>query len=143
MPDKTADAITFYQALARVRDDPNMKRVAGAFNAFTALEEKPVLMSREISLGLRDAANDFGTSAGVSLSQAIAAGRARRFGRDLGRQCLVTPLLVKGLEFNHVAILNAGDLTDAELVYGGLTRACRKVIVISKVPKLFVTKPSW
>jgi DNA helicase-2/ATP-dependent DNA helicase PcrA len=122
-----------------------MTGVAAALNAFIALGEKPVFMSREIWLGLRDAANECGTNPGVSLSQAIAASRerVRRFGRGLGRQCLATPLLVKGLEFDHVAILNSGDLKDAELVYVGLTRACRGMIVMSPSQKLVLPKPTW
>jgi DNA helicase IV len=47
------------------------------------------------------------------------------------QRCLAIPLLVKGLEFDHVAILNSADLTDAELVYVGLTRGSRGMIIIS------------
>lgn len=142
---KRPDAIALHETLSRVRDDPRMTGVAAALNAFIALGEKPVFMSREIWLGLRDAANECGTNPGVSLSQAIAASRerVRRFGRGLGRQCLATPLLVKGLEFDHVAILNSGDLKDAELVYVGLTRACRGMIVMSPSQKLVLPKPTW
>jgi DNA helicase-2/ATP-dependent DNA helicase PcrA len=141
---KRSDAIALHESLTRVRDDPRMTGVAAALNAFIALGEKPVFMSREIWLGLRDAADHSGANPDVSLSQAIAASRerARRFGRGLGRQCLATPLLVKGLEFDHVAILNSGDLADAELAYVGLTRACRSMIVISRSPKLILPKPA-
>jgi hypothetical protein len=112
------------------RHNPNAQvynRVAHALDAFAALEEKPVLMSRQIWLGLRSAAHEAARNTGVSLSQAIGANRerARRFGRDIGRQSLAMPLLVKGLEFDHVAILNAAELKDAELMYVSLTRACR------------------
>jgi DNA helicase-2/ATP-dependent DNA helicase PcrA len=142
---KRPDAVALHEALSRVRDDPTMTGVVAALNAFATLEEKPVFVSREIWMGLRAAAQESGTNADVSLSAAIAASRerARRFGRGLGRQCLATPLLVKGLEFDHVAILNSGDLKDAELVYVGLTRACRGMIVISPTAKLTVAKPSW
>ena len=137
------DAIALHASLARVRDDHNMAGVATALNAFIALDEKPVFMSREIWIGLRDAAHESGLNTGLSLSQAIGASRerARHFGRGLGRQCLATPLLVKGLEFDHVAILNSSDLNDAELVYVGLTRASRGIIVISPSTKLIVPKP--
>jgi DNA helicase-2/ATP-dependent DNA helicase PcrA len=121
-----------------------MAGVAAALNTFIALDEKPVFMSREIWIGLRDAAHESGLNAGISLSQAIGASRerARRFGRGLGRQCLATPLLVKGLEFDHVAILNSSDLSDAELAYVALTRASRGIIVISPSTKLIVPKPN-
>jgi len=139
------DAIALHGSLCRVRDDPSMAGVAAALEAFTALDEKPVFASREIWMGLQDAATASGKSAGVSLSHAIGASRerVRRFGRGLSRQSLATPLLVKGLEFDHVAILNSGDLNDAELVYVGLTRASRGMIVISPAAKLAVPKPNW
>lgn len=139
------DVISLHGALQRVRDNANMTEVAAALNAFTALTEKPVFVSREIWNGMRDAANTSGANATVSLSSAIAASRemARRFGRGLGRRCLATPLLVKGLEFDHVAILNSGDLKDAESVYVGLTRACRSMIIISPSATLTVAKPAW
>ncbi len=142
---KRPDAIALYGALSQVRDDPKLAGVVAALNAFTALDERPVFMSREIWMGLRAAANECVLNEGVSLSQAIGASRerVRRFGRGLGRQCLATPLLVKGLEFDHVAILNSGDLKEAELVYVGLTRACRGMIVISPTRKLVVPKPIW
>ena len=138
------DAIALHGTLCRVRDDPKMTGVAAALTAFTALAEKPVFVSREIWNGLRDAANESGANTTTSLSGAIAASRerARRFGRGLGKNCRATPLLVKGLEFDHVAILNSGDLKDAESVYVGLTRACRSMIIISPSPKLTVAKPA-
>ena len=139
------DAVVLHTTLCQVRDDHKMTHVAAALDAFIGLAENPVYASREIWVGLRNAANQSGANPGVSLSDAIAADRerARRFGRGYARQCLATPLLVKGLEFDHVAILNSGDLDDAELVYVGLTRACRGVIVISPTPKLRVPKPIW
>ena len=140
---KRSDAVAHYYALRAVRDDPSVIGVAHALDALAALEEKPVFMSREIWFGLRTAAHESARNTGVSLSQSIGAGRerARRFGREIGRQCLATPLLVKGLEFDHVAVLNAADLKDAELTYVSLTRACRGMIVLSKSAKLLLPKP--
>ena len=112
-------------------------RIVPALDAFAAFEEKPVYRSREIWDGLRKAALA-SPSAGGTLTQAAWQHRdvLRRIGRNPAYRCLATPLLVKGLEFDHVAILNAGDFTDAENLYVGLTRATRSVTVLAKSAKI-------
>lgn len=140
---KRSDAIALFEALRAARDEQSPGSVVRVLDAFTSLEEKPVFKSKEIWCGLRKAADEAGRHPGTSLSQAIGAGRerARHHGRDVGRHCLATPLLVKGLEFDHVAILNAADFKDAELAYVSLTRACRSMIVLSRTPTLHLARP--
>jgi DNA helicase-2/ATP-dependent DNA helicase PcrA len=47
---------------------------------------------------------------------------------------LATPLLVKGLEFDHALILNSADFPDAEGLYVSLTRASRTLTILGKSP---------
>ena len=64
----------------------------------------------------------------------------RHKGRNPARRSLATPLLVKGLEFDHVAILNGGEFSDTENFYVSLTRATRSVIVFAKCAKINATR---
>lgn len=56
--------------------------------------------------------------------------RLRRGGRRSGSRIAATPLLVKGLEFDHVIIANLGKLTDPRILYVALSRARKSVTVV-------------
>lgn len=58
----------------------------------------------------------------------------RRMGRPRPRLTVSRPLLVKGLEFEHVVILDAGELQTDKLFYVAITRASKSVTVFSKNP---------
>ena len=57
--------------------------------------------------------------------------RKRRMGRKIKRNCIGTTLLIKGLEFDTVAVLNAHKFKDPKNLYVALTRASRKLVVFS------------
>lgn len=56
----------------------------------------------------------------------------RRVGRNIKGRCIGTTLLTKGLEFDVVIILNAHLFTSPKHLYVALTRASKKLIVISQ-----------
>jgi superfamily I DNA/RNA helicase len=57
--------------------------------------------------------------------------RKRRGGRNLVGRCIGTTLLVKGLEFDTVAILDAHNFNCPKNFYVAITRACRKLIIFT------------
>jgi hypothetical protein len=59
--------------------------------------------------------------------------RARRFGRRVDGRTVSRTLLVKGLEFDHVIVLNADDL-DAKNLYVAMTRGTQSLTVLSADP---------
>ena len=61
--------------------------------------------------------------------------RIRRAGRALGRYVISRTLLVKGLEFDHVLILD-GNALDRKNLYVALTRASRSLTVLGTSPVL-------
>lgn len=56
----------------------------------------------------------------------------RRVGRNIKGRCIGTTLLTKGLEFDVVIILNAHLFTNPKHLYVALTRASKKLIMISQ-----------
>ena len=57
-------------------------------------------------------------------------------GRPVGRKRLIgTTSLVKGLEFDHAIVLDAGCLSRKEL-YVALTRGAKSLTIVSSVPIL-------
>lgn len=65
--------------------------------------------------------------------------RTRRTGRALGRYVISRTLLVKGLEFDHVLILDVNELNRKNL-YVALTRASRSLTILGTSP---VLNPRW
>jgi AAA domain/Viral (Superfamily 1) RNA helicase len=72
------------------------------------------------------------------LPEAIASARtrARHRGRQTHRQTIGTPLLVKGLEFDHVVLLWEPDHLSVEGLYVALTRASKSLTIASRTRTL-------
>lgn len=64
--------------------------------------------------------------------------RLRRGGRRTDSRIAATPLLVKGLEFDHVIVANLGKLNDPRVLYVALSRARKSVTIIGGSPKLLL-----
>jgi DNA helicase-2/ATP-dependent DNA helicase PcrA len=60
---------------------------------------------------------------------------ASRIGRSLARRSVGTPLLLKGLEFEHAVVVVDGQFSAKEL-YVALTRGTRSVTVVSAEPRV-------
>lgn len=75
---------------------------------------------------------------GLSTYEAMTRSRdfVRRQGRRIAGRCIGTTLLTKGLEFDVVIVLNAHKFESPKHLYVALTRACKKLIVISQNPIL-------
>jgi len=58
--------------------------------------------------------------------------RIRRQGRSIKGKCIGTTLLTKGLEFDTVIVLNAHKFEDPKHFYVAISRACKKLIIISE-----------
>jgi DNA helicase-2/ATP-dependent DNA helicase PcrA len=57
--------------------------------------------------------------------------RKRRMGKEIKGKCIGTTLLVKGLQFETVAVLNAHEFTDPKNFYVALTRASKKLVIFT------------
>lgn len=57
--------------------------------------------------------------------------RLRHIGRKIEGRCIGTTLLTKGLEFDTVILLNADKFQDKKHFYVAISRACRKLVMIT------------
>jgi len=75
---------------------------------------------------------------GLTSSESLLRNRnlLRRKGRKVIKKSIGTTLLTKGLEFDHVVVLNAQDYKDPRHLYVALTRSCKKLVVITDNPIL-------
>lgn len=62
--------------------------------------------------------------------------RRKRMGWPVLSKYVGTSLLTKGLEFDHVIILDAHKFTDARKFYVAITRGCKSVTIISEKPTI-------
>jgi DNA helicase-2/ATP-dependent DNA helicase PcrA len=72
--------------------------------------------------------------------------RASNSGRTLPRRTVSTPLLLKGLEFDHVVIPDAAHFgrerqAQAKLFYVAISRATRSLTISSPAPILRLPTP--
>lgn len=58
--------------------------------------------------------------------------RVRHQGRRIDGKCFGTTLLTKGLEFDTVVVYDANKFEDAKNFYVAISRACKKLIVITE-----------
>jgi len=139
---KRPDLVHLASVLVTVRDNNDPKAIVLVLDAFLGLDEKPMFKGREIWSGLRRAALESCAEAQNPIHDASWRHRdhIRRNGRRPAPRCLATPLLVKGLEFDHAMILNAADFPDAEALYVSLTRACKTMTVLGTSPILPVKR---
>ena len=65
----------------------------------------------------------------------------RRYGRYLPKRLVSRALLIKGLEFDHVIVLDADAIQNSKDLYVALTRATKSLTVFSKTPHLDSNQP--
>lgn len=139
---KRPDLIRLGDALTRVRDDASLGALGEVCRAYSDLKESPTYCSREIWHGLASAAKYAQDASGMTLRDAAwhERDRHRRHGRSAPPHCLSTPLLVKGLQFDHAIVLDTADFPSTESLYVAMTRGCRTLSVIGASPLLSTTR---
>lgn len=92
------------------------------------------LYRRECVFQLRESLRHCGGDTFSELPDVVAAARtrARHRGRLTHRRTIGTPLLVKGLEFDHAVLLWEPDHLSVEELYVALTRASKSLTIVSR-----------
>jgi len=119
-----------YEAVVQVRDTPTPATVGTALRLLSKLPG--------VTIHCREAWNEVRRSAamavtdGCTVTEALerTRGHTRVAGRRPSGRVVSRPLLVKGLEYDHVIILNPANYSAQEL-YVALTRGSKSVTVIS------------
>lgn len=62
--------------------------------------------------------------------------KIRRYGRKVAGKCIGTTLLTKGLEFDNVLIMDAQNFNCPRHLYVAMTRACKRLIIVSETSVL-------
>ena len=119
------------EALRRVAEDEAPAAVSSALSAIAELPESKTYrleLLREMQNTMRLAVSKPEMAWGDVAWEVR--DRARRDGRRLERRIVSRTLLIKGLEFDHVIVLNADEL-DAKNLYVALTRGSKTLTVLT------------
>lgn len=129
--------------MREVAQDNDLGAVDRLLAAYMDLNEKPVFKRRELWSEMRRAIHRHKGMTGRRLQETAWCLRetARRIGRRVPHHCISTTLLVKGLEFDHAAILNLKDFQDAENAYVAMTRGAATLTILSDSPRVRFEKP--
>ena len=131
--------------MREVAQDNDLAAVDRLLAAYVDLDEKPVFKRRELWSEMRRVIHRHRGMTGRKLRETAWCLRetARRIGRAVPRRCISTTLLVKGLEFDHAAILNLKDFQDAENAYVAMTRGAQTLTILSDSSKVRFEKPYY
>lgn len=123
-------------ALQLVADSTSISPVVGALNSMRNLPGACVYR-RELLNAMARSISVFTSGEAGSLEEAawLVRNRTRQLGRIMPNYALGTTLLVKGLECDHVIVLDA-DALDTENLYVAMTRGARSLTIVSANPIL-------
>jgi superfamily I DNA/RNA helicase len=133
------------QALEYVQGSTELQSMLDAMTAITSIDDTLVMARPEMWKEMRRSLKEHGNNATASLRQTAwnLRNRLRHTGSKLDKASLATPLLVKGLEFDHALILDANDHVEPESLYVAMTRGSRSLTILSDNPVLRRSKPQY
>jgi hypothetical protein len=140
-----ADYQRVLNAVEAVRDSDELVHLLDLMAALAELNHRLVKARDELWREMKRAIREHRTNPSASLRHTVwnQRNRLRHIGGRVDRTALGTPLLVKGLEFDHAVVLDAADHGEAESLYVALTRASRSLTVLSSQSVLRRNKPRF
>jgi hypothetical protein len=133
------------RSLQLVVKSDDLQAVVSALVAIESLEVRPVIGRKELWRELRSTLREHSVSPQQDIRHTAShrRNRLRYVGKKTDPGCLATPLLVKGLEFDHALLLDTDDHTEAETLYVAMTRGSRSLEIISKAKVVQRNRPLY
>ena len=142
---KRLDYQRVHRAIEVVRDTSSLNCVVELMDALIELDHRLVKARDELWREMKRTIREHRVNPAVSLRQTAwnMRNRLRHIGGKVDRAALGTPLLVKGLEFDHAVVLDAADHGEAESLYVAMTRGSRTLTIVSDEPVLIRPRPHF
>jgi AAA domain len=133
------------RALEYVQGSPELQSMLNAMTAITSIEDPLVMARPELWKEMRRSLKEHESSPSGSLRYTAWSlrNRLRHLGGKVDKASLATPLLVKGLEFDHAVILDADEHEASESLYVAMTRGSRSLTIVSEHQVMRRSKPSY
>jgi len=143
---KKSDRLQLWESMQSVVKNNTLNSVRNLLEDIEALKGKHHFKRRELWREMQRVMASYAPESGKTLKET--AWQIRDFARRNGRtirypRIIATPLLIKGLEFNHAIVLDSAQMNTAEELYVAMTRGSLTLTVLSNSEKLKRDKPSW
>lgn len=143
---RSRDKVGLWIAMQVVAESADLKPVANMMSAIDGLSCTHFYIRRELWREMRRTLQIYDSGSGRSLREAARTLRdhARSNGRRvLSKRTVATPLLIKGLEFDHALLLDAKQMKSPEELYVALTRGSSSLTVLSSERRVKRSVPAW
>jgi len=140
------DRVLLWDHMQFVIENDELKFVDNLLEAIEALQSKHHFKRRELWREMQRTISNYESGSDKTLQETawLIRDYARRNGRKISyRRIVATPLLIKGLEFNHAIVLDSTQMKTPEELYVAMTRGSLTLTVLSSSEKLKREKPSW
>src|ERR1019366_988415 len=140
------ERLRLWITMQTVAESTDLQPVEKLMSAIDGLSCTHFYVRRELWRDMRRTLQIHDSDSGRSLREAAWALRdnARRNGRRvLAKRTVATPLLIKGLEFDHSLLLDAMQMGSAEELYVALTRGISSLTVLSSKRRVKHAAPAW
>ncbi len=143
---RSQDKIILWNAMQAVMESDDLQFVESMTSAIEKLVGKHFYKRRELWREIRRTLKIHVSESGKTLRESAwdLRDNARRNGRHaLSKRTIATPLLIKGLEFNHALLLDAMQMGSAEELYVSLTRGASSLTILSSARRVVHALPAW
>jgi hypothetical protein len=143
---RSLDKQLLWKSMQAVVESDQLATVEVMMSAIEGVDADHFYKRHELWREMKRTLQQYVASSGKSLRETAWAIRdnARRNGhRVVAKRILATPLLIKGLEFNHALLLDADQMETPEELYVALTRGTMSLTVLSDKPVVRHAIPTW
>ena len=143
---RSQDKIFLWNSMQAVLESVDLQFVEVMTLAIENLVGKHFYKRRELWREMRRTLKTHVSESGKTLRESAWKLRdsARRNGRHvLAKRTVATPLLIKGIEFDHALLLDAMQMGSAEELYVSLTRGASSLTILSSERRVVHALPSW
>lgn len=143
---RSPDKIRLWSAMRLASESADLGYARAMLDAIDGLQDAHFFKRRELWREMIRTIQNHDPAAGKSLRETAwtLRDRARINGRRIGsKRTVATPLLIKGLEFDHALLLDAAQMGTAEELYVSLTRGSTSLTVLSAERTVRLALPVW
>jgi DNA helicase-2/ATP-dependent DNA helicase PcrA len=140
------DKIRLWGAMQAALESTDLQYVEAMMSAIEQLSGNHFYIRRELWREMRRTLKTHVSESGKSLRESawVLRDNARRNGRHVfSKRTVATPLLIKGLEFDHALLLDAMQMGSAEELYVSLTRGACSLTILSSERRVVHSAPAW
>ena len=143
---RSPDKVCLWNTMKTVKESVDLGAVENMMSAIERLSTKHFYKRRELWCEMKRTLQGYDSGSERSLREVAWVRRdaARRNGRNIfSRWTIATPLLIKGLEFDHAILLDTIQMKSAEELYVALTRGSTSLTILCSERSVRHSPPAW